>query len=193
MTFTFTFIKAAFAGIILTVGSYANAGLIAFSFTDDPTVSLSGRNHVAGTVTGQLTFSEDTGIDGTYMPDFVAFTSDLAWLGASEKMVDILETTAITDQSLGFTFVNGIVVEAQLFMNFQDPTVGGLQLRVNHDTPGANLLMWNGGTGPQNVIGNKGGFNGISFSSVAVTEPSALALFALGMVGLASRRFKKHS
>lgn len=34
---------------------------------------------------------------------------------------------------------------------------------------------------------------GLSFGSTAVPEPSTLAIFALGMIGLASRRFKKQS
>jgi len=34
---------------------------------------------------------------------------------------------------------------------------------------------------------------GVSFSTINVPEPSTFAIFALGMIGLASRRFKKQS
>jgi hypothetical protein len=33
----------------------------------------------------------------------------------------------------------------------------------------------------------------LAFGTTSVPEPSTLAIFALGLIGLASRRFKKHS
>jgi hypothetical protein len=62
-------------------------------------------------------------------------------------------------------------------------------------SPAANIgdqiqFRWQGG-GTNSANGQEVAL--VSFSIVDVPEPSALALFALGMIGLASRRYKKNS
>ncbi|MCJ8318038.1 MAG: PEP-CTERM sorting domain-containing protein [Colwellia sp.] len=45
----------------------------------------------------------------------------------------------------------------------------------------------------QGIINDVYGIDNVTYSGVQVPEPSTLAIFALGMIGLVSRRFKKQS
>jgi len=65
----------------------------------------------------------------------------------------------------------------------------------SHDTPLYSLRVWDNGLNEQIVsayanISLKYEYNSVTQS---VPEPTTLAIFALGMIGLASRRFKKQS
>lgn len=175
--------------LLLTVTN-VNAGVINFSFTDDANDYAFGRTHIAGTVTGALTFAEDLSIDGIYLPEKIEFTSDLSWLGAADSIINML--TAYThSNTTGFTFNSGNVVNASYSMNYQDSLIGGLQFRLNSTYQGMNILHWNGASAPVVAIGNTDGFGGANYGAVAVPAPSVIALLAFGLVAVGFSRKKK--
>jgi hypothetical protein len=59
----------------------------------------------------------------------------------------------------------------------------GLQVKLDIDTSGEGWIV----TLEESILSVDGG------AATAVPEPSTLAIFALGIMGLASRRFKKQS
>lgn len=61
------------------------------------------------------------------------------------------------------------------------------------DNVGALSILATDGSGDALIIGTSGGSILIPDPISTVPEPSALAIFALGLMGLASRRFKKQS
>jgi hypothetical protein len=136
----------------------AVAGPVAFSFADDPgDWPWIGRTFVAGPVTGILYGLEDNGAG--QIPTSIEFTSNVAPLGMTSSV--ITSFTAVS--GTGFTLVNGNVVAVDLLLNFNDPSVSGMQVRFNHEA--RNVLHWNGGSGPVVGMGNENGFAGATYEA----------------------------
>lgn len=180
---------------ILTIGAAALAisaqGQSSFAFTDNAADwPWAGRSHVSGVVTGILYGLPANGIN--VLPTSIQFTSNLNALGMTSSLVSAFTVTL----GSGFTMSNGSVTAADVLINFNDPGIGPMQLRFDYvdvlSPLGANVLHWNGSSGPVAGMGNStGGFSGATYSIVATPEPSTLALAGLGGLGMFFARRRK--
>ena len=171
-------LKAAFAGLIISVSSFANAGIIAYDFE----FQLNGGTYLTGSFT-----AEDLNFDNLIVDDELI---SLSFYNASFSLDNYVFNAAISDN---FNFD----------LNANEFLLGG-------NSFSATGQRWNasGGTGFGFEAGNAcagfdldGFFQGCDaqpatnifqvVSAASVPEPSTLAIFALGIMGLASRRFKK--
>ena len=200
-------LKATFAGLILSVSGFANAGLITHE-GNDWTESLTPP---FGTLTTSVDdFFIDYGVDYTFGNSEGVFSDPpnaLCGINAS-GVCDLL--TAVDGQIVDLGTTN------QSFTSFISVTAGnaaqGTLLLEIFDIS-MNLLdtVVNGSSGTSSFSLDRGGVFDIAFFRVSgndtwgltavsiespmseVPEPSTLAIFALGIMGLASRRFKKES
>lgn len=167
----------------------AFAAPVAFSFTDDPADGIFGRTHVAGTVTGIMYGLANNGTG--LLPTSIQITSDVALLGMTDSLIDGNNSMVFWDAS-GFSIVNGVIASGSFGLNFTDPIVGGIQLRLNGE--GYNLLHWNGGSSPVVGTGNRNGFAGATYGPVntgSIPEPGSLALLGAAFLAAGFAR-KRH-
>jgi hypothetical protein len=92
----------------------------------------------------------------------------------------------VTDFTVDLTSLSSIVTPIEFRFYIASTSTAGF---ANHQCKPAGSTLWDAGCGGSDV----GLDLSISGSKVDVPEPSTLAIFALGMIGLASRRFKKQS
>ncbi|WP_159822808.1 PEP-CTERM sorting domain-containing protein [Colwellia sp. 20A7] len=157
-------LKAAFAGLVLSVSGFANAGLISVVFDvtnfDDEIGSFSGTdvNNDFILSLDELSAFNWTSSNHGYVIDEV---SDLDGFGD----FDLLTNTWI-DNGIGWVNSSN---DAYYTWNNRSNSISSSWAQI--DIVSVNSV------GP--------------VSSVNVPEPSTLAIFALGIIGLASRRFKK--
>ena len=161
----------------LLLSASAQAANVAFTFSDDASVGLSGRPHVSGAVSGILYGLASDG--ASQMPTSIEFTSNVSFVGITDVTINPIENNFVPAGG-GFSLTGGVVTSADYTLNFDDPVTGGKQLRLNNGT--LNLLMWNGGSGPFVVTGNAGGFSAVTFSSiVSVPEPETYMMMLAGL------------
>jgi hypothetical protein len=192
-------LKAAVAGLVLSVSGFANAGLITFNPSGTSTVSqgtdlfwdmLSDNTSTSslGAVGGfNLTGHEDF--------HFNTSTSDMVNIGTGTggylfnlgEMIGSSSNWSNIADYVGTTDYSGI-------MNLGDSGIFGLSFQLAGQTHyGWVNISENSGT--QSILG--WGYESIAGQALAagvttsVPEPSTLAIFALGIMGLASRKFKK--
>jgi len=177
--------------VILSFNASAVTVPISFSFVDDPTDwPWINRSYAAGEVTGIL-----FGLDGSglgQIPTSIEFTSDVSSLGITSNLVNVFTSMGGT----GFDVVGGVVTAANIFINFNDPVIGRMQIRFGYtdilSPSGANTLHSNGSSGPLAGMGNiNNGFAGATYSASAAPIPAAFWLFGsglLGLIGIAKRK-----
>ena len=191
-------LKAALAGLVLSVSSFANAGLI--SFTYDSTVG-SGTTMPGVTEGESLNFNLVLDNGGTTVvsqtwdfSDFVSldvttsggysFSSFGAGSGsfttdAGGNVVGMSDWRT-WQQASGFDSITGDISNAAWWLNGRNNVLRNMENRKGvYDANVSAINMpssWS-----------------VNDASNSVPEPSTLAIFALGMIGLASRRFKKQS
>lgn len=193
-------IKAAFAGLVLSVSGFANAGLIIDIYDNGAgltEINLSGSDTVVS--------GGQSGING-----FWVFDNALLNLGTNNDTFSILDPLNVFSTSDGnnnnladvYTEIGsccsfGLRVSDHSFViNPQDVITISGRILVNK-----NFSDWNAGTYIYSYIGSSGAVGKTSNLSEGLTinigevsqvpEPSTLAIFALGIMGLASRKFKK--
>lgn len=216
------FLKAVFVSLILSVSNFANAGLITITGYDitnadisgnggwshayDGTVTLNGNSSIAGALADYTNGSGtlNDGVLGTNFNDTQYFVTD-----AGAEITLYLDGFYSIDslKLFGNNSSNGIPggIENVLV------TFGGLNDTLLSTPDGNNDDFSFGGSVFSGITtnfiklsgfpeGNCCGAYSISEinimgqrQSTDVPEPSTLAIFALGMIGLASRRFKKQS
>lgn len=181
-------LKAALAGLVLSVSSIANAGLITFDgngvMSNDYTDSYIG---IGDTYT-QGGFILSVGL-GDHFDSMNS--SGLSWHNGSananyDNWAYLTYSGGLFDLfSFNFTQYSGDV----LYSN----TYGPVSLGIGSHTVNALSQSWvafspsGNGSSDFNFLT----IDNISAAASAVPEPSTLAIFALGIMGLASRRFKK--
>lgn len=201
-------LKAAFAGLVLSVSGFANAGLITTS-TDS---ALNGADiltfdsELDGLFTsrvfnGEVTISTtgsslrlDSGFSGTYgmqnksiknqqgqnyILDFSTTISAFGWdWGAADRSGWVISLFDINTQ-----LISSYNIPAQTSANGYADFYGATGMNISRVT------MANLNSGDYAMMDNLHYVKSTSIEQVP--EPSTLAIFALGIMGLASRRFKK--
>jgi hypothetical protein len=204
------FLKAALVSVVLSVSGFANAGLIPFGIQTDIDTSTLTNNGWS------LNFQSDWGslaahdyemFAGIALDEYVFIgaldrnTSNIA-LGAAVRLSDLLNYTTGNNTNnhngASWYFRNG---SAMGFAAIGE-TVNLYSADISNDDGSLSKLSWHmhdwstAGFRVGNMFDNNSeNFEKVVFraSATDVPEPSTLAIFALGMIGLASRRFKKQS
>jgi len=203
-------LKAAVAGLILSVSGFASAGLIPFGIQTDIDTSTLTNN--GWSLNFQSSWSSQAAHDyqmfaGIALDEYVFIgaldtgTSNIA-LGAAVLYSDLLNYTLgnntnnyngaswyfRNDYSMGFAAIGETVSLGSADTSFDSGALSKLSWHM-HDNYTAGYRVGNvrsnSTTAFQKVV--------FRASAEEVPEPSTLAIFALGMIGLASRRFKKQS
>jgi hypothetical protein len=197
----FYVLKAAFAGLVLSVSGFANAGIIELNWdttlsstnivgtTSGDNVSLVFRfnsltNDLSNLVLNQNNFLDYSFYlnDGRFMTFDLLESGSLLFYGSNNffsfdalgSLVGV-QSFYIYDNSVmsNIAGVNGI--GNGMYNNGRNCTLcGSTSFSVNNVASGLSASSW-------------------TVNHAQVPEPSTLAIFALGMIGLASRRFKKQS
>jgi hypothetical protein len=196
----FKFLNAVFAGFTLTVSCFANAGLITFNGTasDGDFTALPGTYAEAG-----YTLANNSGsnyfLDNDYNTNLSAWDDDVLEFNSSTSS----QVTLTADGNINFdfssAFLGSAISAASLtFEGFFDgggsitQTLSlGLNTRAQFNFAGFTNLSSLVISAPTD--GDFAIMDDLSVSASSIPEPSSLAIFALGMIGLASRRFKKQS
>jgi hypothetical protein len=184
------FLKAALVGLFLTVSSLASAALI----IQNQNVSTNSFSHTFSAFDSSLgnlesvTFSFDVSLVGTIFDDDCSSFSDCD----GTRTLD-LTFNGLSKQSA--VFIDNNEFNFALSLNIADIVSFDTGDFANWTALG-NVLVSSSCSGDcYNEIGNstQTGTVSLSYEYSEVPEPSTLAIFALGLMGLASRRFKKKS
>jgi hypothetical protein len=185
-------LKAAVAGLVLSVSGFANAGLITTIELDTATTGL---NYNFDTVVWEWSTAISAGTTNT--SDIVNLSMAL-YFGSNVVFQDVIIQNSIAQNHVGYPRVLG---DIDWSFDFSSMTL----IDFDNYGPYANLNGQNPYT-TMNVYGDNGIFRATPSSDYtsnyvttnftqstvnSVPEPSTLAIFALGLMGLASRRFKK--
>ncbi len=201
----FKFLKAVLTSAVLVVSSFANAGLIAIADWHDPTASTSGGlrqaefdQSVFFAVAKDIDFSQQDTYQvwqGYHIATFAEYNS---LYDASNNQGNNTYVHYGQDGWSGYTKPDGTSDSYYFaFADMWDNTNGN---KVCHAGTYERYCIddytyatsWG-----NNLSSNPQYFGGLvlikNSQSNEVPEPSILAIFALGMIGLASRKFKKKS
>ena len=214
----FEFLNKALAGLILSASmlvSVANAGII---FTQDYESGLTTQESIIGNFSINNTNSNN---NGTFMMghpsnylnnalDQYILTIDLTGVSNSFLSFDFIGNTETHWD--GFVMLaNGLLISPTSGFTYSDEGVGHDHGGVGHVNLDGNwntlatfdlsafdntvlTMAWKFGTDGSVTSSGLVWDNVVVRGDVlGVPEPSTLAIFALGMIGLASRRFKKQS
>lgn len=196
----FKMIKAAFAGLVLTVSGFANAALI------DTTASWvsSVNNGWYGSAQSLTVDASDTYFEyisfffgaasegrtfNFVLSDAISggntlFSSSFA-VSSGEGTIDI--NTALTGGSVVYAIINynGFSGQTAHFIN-SNVYSGGNSSFLNTASTSTNWLSYS-------ALDHSFIANFLQGPRQDVPEPSTLAILALGLIGLGARRFKKQS
>jgi hypothetical protein len=193
----FKFLKSILVGMIISASSFANAGLIhTFEFDD-----LSAWSNVSHFIVGDsltVTFDDNTDFNFLGWDDILSFQFNIN-AGSPGALHNASFFTTGNASDL-FSFINNEIV-----LNFGRASVSGFadQARGKGYTElfnnnSNNIAVEIGETSTGYITARLEGFNlsssySIISTPIQVPAPASLTIFALGMMGLASRRFKKQS
>ena len=175
----FKFIKVSFVGLVLSLSGFANAGLI----SDE----LDFARYWEGNPVGQQSAVVGAGIE--FSEDFLN--------------LDVSDSTVLFDWLSSVEYDTGTPLQYYRIWNMD--WVGQSNIITSIDVNFANISGFSASRvsfGDDYIEVAVGGLdmNSESFLSIelnstltSVPEPSTIAIFALGIMGLALRRFKQHS
>ncbi|WP_246129079.1 PEP-CTERM sorting domain-containing protein [Colwellia demingiae] len=182
-------LKAALAGLVLSVSGFANAGLIVIDGLMDIT-ETSGQeetwsftpviNNVGG---GTLYLSGEGDFEGSheFMSIFIESNNLFATLldGNGDDVDYFSGTSGSKDGYTWAAWNHTIAIDESTLTSILSDNTFSLKLALSSGVStywDDDFVSWS-----------------LSYNSTPVPEPSTLAIFALGIMGLAARRFKKQS
>jgi hypothetical protein len=204
----FKFLKVLLSGVLISISSLSYAGIIVDPVLNGGKCCSSSERGYFFTATEELNFtsfwlntsaglSTDFNLDvillsntppeysGSTSSSTTAYTTLGSWDGLSGLFTT--DITIATNSIIGFlAYDNNLSTTpyADAFStNYNGNTINFTRLIRQSLSNGAPVAA--NGNGPIGAIG-------FTANTTAVPEPSTLAIFALGIMGLASRRFKKH-
>ena len=184
----FKMLKATVAGLILSVSGFANAGLITETQEQtvdfqDFTFNFNVNDWALGAVSSLL-----LEVQGDFSPNFPTeyFTLLVEGNNYGNWSRDNSATTSIFSSDTA-TLINSFSFNTADTSSFLSNNVFSFNVNFSDEV---HKGWGNIGYGAAAAPYVKATFR---YNSVAVPEPSTLAIFALGMIGLASRRFNKQS
>ncbi|WP_019025650.1 PEP-CTERM sorting domain-containing protein [Colwellia piezophila] len=214
-------LKAAFAGLVLSVSGFANAGLITITGYDISNADISGNGGWSHVYDGNITLNGNNATWGS-LADYTNGSGTLndGVLGTDHDNTQLFSTNAGAEITL---FLDGFytIDSLKLFGNNENNgipggienvlfTFGGLNDTLVSTPDGKNDEFSFGGSLLSGITtnfitlsnfpdGNCCNAYGISEINIMgervdidqIPEPSTLAIFALGIMGLASHRLKK--
>ena len=210
-----TYLKAAITSLVLSLSTIANAGLIIDAGPSSNVQTWVTGNYTAGTeftTSASLTIRSlgylDAEGDGLFGSHMVGLWSVVNQTLMASVIVDSSSSTILSAQGTGMWYMGNITA-----MTIGPGTYRVAGLIGDHDNNAlSNGKIGNGVTLSNGYVRNNVGdgfsFPGLTFGSNGIRatlstdavgttppnqipEPTTLAIFALGVIGLASRRFKK--
>ena len=206
-------LKSALAGLALSVSSLANAGLIISGdiYTFDADADGSADDSLISQVTFDVTAGTQLLIDSlVWESTGVDLNGDGELTGFDNYMHLLSGTTSLTsnddaplgddgsvhsyDSQISYFFETAgtfMVTVGQLSYSTEEALQGYDENRTYSDYNGLGLNHGDWQLTFNTTSGSVSNVNHANSDFVPVPEPSTLAVFALGIMGLASRRFKK--
>lgn len=198
----FKMLKAAFVGLALTLGGFANAGLITTGFNGQTGCVNCGNFFDVSVFASDITFeSLEVNIE-VGLTDILVYLKSGTYTGfeSDSSSWTLMSTSSVSGLGQGFsTFVDitnftlsansnyGIYIMQESGAVFYDgigQTISNSDLQLSLGTSGINYFS--------TTLYNPRSWNGtINYTVSDVPEPSTLAILALGLIGLGARRFKK--
>jgi len=196
-------LKAALLGLVMAVSSFANAGLI-YDIQNSKLMGVSGIELYGQVYNVQFGHSCETMYNGCDANMFTFTTSDDAVAALSALYSQALKDDVIVE-GVEYDFDT----KTNLIFSIEAGNFAGIWLPFAQDGQNATSaygwhLQYDNDwflAQPNAVYSTDWGLrNGYDdgyavftkWEKIDVPEPSTLAIFALGMIGLALRRFKKH-
>jgi hypothetical protein len=199
-------LKAAVAGLILSVSGFANAGLIT---SVQATNGLAPESYQISTLLEDVTSFVDRTYTYVSIPslllgaDFVQVAND----DKNAKSTFFIDVT-LSEASYFYLFIDNRVFKDQVKFNekmswvadnqFTDTNIDifineGKNNQGNNINRAASIYTKYAAAGITTTYKQQvgGGTNMYGIAAIAVPEPTTLAIFALGIFGLAVRRIKK--
>jgi hypothetical protein len=200
------YLKAALIGLILSVSGFVNAGIIWDNGTGTSTVSRGAGGFMA------TTFLSDTSFTLNQIDQYMDTNSDanIRFAIFNANSADLLfYSNNIFHIDNGMGYVSSTIFNFDIIAGVKYSIAAITDTGAGYRYTFTDVSM----NGISNPYDNQNGAGGSTFSApilntsknccnnnirlhtglVSVPEPSTLAIFALGMIGLASRRFKKQS
>ncbi|MER2491518.1 PEP-CTERM sorting domain-containing protein [Catenovulum sediminis] len=196
------FLKGLVASLALAVSGLANAELITFD-------SLEVNNSLLNTIpsgvyeeggftlsfgamhyAGQQHVNQYAGSAGLHMRSsnglITLFDSNNDLFSIESIGLSVLRNGRV---SPSITFIGSLFGGGTVQTTFTPVTFGFTDFVFDSSFSSLTSLTWRQGSGESNAHQ----FDNIKLNSVDVPEPSTLAVFVLGLMGLASRKFKKQA
>ena len=160
-------LKAAVTGLVLIVSGFANAGLI---INDDLLSGTTNHHYISVTSDAVIDFNMTSSNIDTYL-----------WLFEDDGTLDVADLLANDDDGgAGLNSFISIFLTSGDYVISADACCHSVSETINMSNTHSHA-----GSYSINISGP------VVTNATNVPEPSTLVIFALGIMGLASRRFKK--